>query len=136
MRWSLRDWESLETDPPLVTADVSGASISDGVCLDAFSTDVASEARHRKLRIAFLSPSGTVKTYLDGLFVSPTGGASLPSSDNGTTLWLNLEALSATKAAQPVTIACTGAYAVSTEGAAGDIVDAGAQPTCTVTQQP
>jgi type II secretory pathway pseudopilin PulG len=136
MRWSLRDWESVEADPPLVTGDVSGASISDGICLDAFSTDVASEARHRKLRIAFLSPSGTVKTYLDGLFVSPTGGASLPTSDNGITVWLNLESLKAAKAAQTVTIGCTGAYAVSAEGAAGEIVDTGAKPNCTVTQQP
>ena len=137
MRWSLMDWEASDvTDAPLVTGDVSGASMTDGVCLDAFSTDMASEARHRVLRVSFLSPAGTVKPYLSGFLVDPTGGDPLPASDNGASRWLNLEALSAAKGGQTVTIACTGAYAVTAEGATGEIVDTGAKPNCSVIQQP
>ena len=137
MRWSLMDWEESDvTDPPLVTGDVSGANISDGICLDAFSTDVASEARHRVLRVAFLSPAGTVKPYLSGLLVDPDGSTPLPASNNGASRWLNLEALSAAKGGQTVTISCTGAYAVTAEGATGEIVDTGAKPNCSVIQQP
>jgi type II secretory pathway pseudopilin PulG len=145
LRWELVGALSLE-DPAieiLRSGDVNGGNTTDGICLDAFSTDRANEALERYLRISFISPAGTVgyaagtSWYRGGVLVDPTGSSPLPLADDGSTRWRNLEALSAAQGGKTVTITCTGAHTVSADGAAGQLVPGGASlPTCVVTQLP
>lgn len=136
MRWELAEWDSEPTDAALMSGDVSSGSTTDGVCLDAFGTDTATDAPHRLLRISFISPSGSALVFREGLFVDPTGTAPLPTGDQGATRWLNLDALSASEGGKTVTLSCTGFHAVSAEGVTGTLVDTGVVPTCAVTQLP
>ena len=140
LRWQLVGKLTAADDTLTVLrmGDVNGSSTSDGVCLDAFSTDRATEALERYLRISFISPLGTAgyasgnAWYRGGLLVDPNGD--LPSPDDGLSRWRNLTALSAAEGGKTVTVTCGGAHTVD---AAGALVPAGpALPTCTVTQLP
>lgn len=143
MRWQLADPDLASPDDVLLSGDVASGSVSDGVCLDAFSTDTATTALARQLRISFISPAGAEGYtsgdywYRGGWLVDPQGTNPLPAADAGVTRWRNLSALSAAEAGNTVTISCTGSHTVSAEGTAGQLVAGGASlPNCTVTQQP
>jgi type II secretory pathway pseudopilin PulG len=142
MRWKLADGNQ-DTDQILSSGDVNSGSTTDGVCMDAFSTDSAVSAFNRYLRVSFVSPAGTdgyttdPKWYRGGVLVDPQGTSTLPSPDGGGTRWRNLDALSAAEAGKTVTVSCTGSHTVSAVGTSGELVRTGpVLPTCTVTQQP
>lgn len=145
LRWELVG-ALTAADPTILTlksGDVSGGDVTDGVCLDAFSNDRATEALQRFLRISFISPAGTVGYtdapgwYRGGVLVDPTGSAPLPLADGGVIRWRNLTALSAAEGGKTVTVSCTGAHTVSAAGVSGQLERAGPTlPTCTVTQLP
>lgn len=141
MRWQLADPTIEAPNDVVQSGDVSSGSVSDGVCLDAFSTDTATTAIERELRILFISPAGSVgytsgdAWYRGGLLVDPDGG--LPAADSGATRWSNLSALSAAQAGKTLTISCSGSHTVTPAGATGELVSAGPiLPSCTVTLQP
>ncbi len=142
MRWQLIDPFSTPADLVLQSGDVSSGSVSDGVCLDAYSTDTATSADARRLRVSFISPAGAVGYtsgdywYRGGWLVDPTGTNPLPAANNGVTRWRNLGALSAAEAGNPVTIACTGSHSVTAADATGQLASTPLVPTCTVTQTP
>lgn len=143
LRWQLIDPFSTPADLVLQSGDVVSGSVSDGICLDAYSTDLATTANARRLRIAFISPAGTTGYttgnywYRGGWLVDADGSSPLPSANDGVTRWRNLSALSAEEAGNPVTITCTGSHTVSASGAAGQLVAGGANlPSCTVNQSP
>lgn len=138
-------WELMHKDTATGTfsvvqsADVTSGTTSAGVCLDAFSTDVATTASNRYLRVSFMSPNGT-KGYIDptywyrgGLLVDPDPSAATSATDDGVTRWRNLSALSAAQAGNTVTVSCTGSHSVSSN----ELVRAGPLlPLCTVSQVP
>lgn len=136
LRWELADAQSPAEAAPLKMGDVSSGSTTDGICLDAFSTVLASAAPHRRLRLSFFSPSGEKVLFRDGLLVDPADTSPLPAGDQGVSRWFNLDALSAVRGGQTVTVACTGFHAVSAEGVEGELVSTGALPTCTAEQRP
>jgi type II secretory pathway pseudopilin PulG len=138
-------WELMTKDPitgdytVLQTGDISNASTSTGVCLDAFNTAVASDPANRYLRVSFISPMGSVG-YADGgnywyrsaVLVDPDSTKAATAADSGVTRWLNLTALSAALAGQTVTVTCTGSHTLL---ASNELNRAGASlPACTVTQ--
>jgi hypothetical protein len=142
LRWQLIDPFSNPADTVLQSGDVPSGGVSDGVCLDAFSTDTATTADARRLRIAFISPDGSVGYtsgdywYRGGWLVDPTGTTPLPSANDGVTRWRNLSALSSAEAGHPVTISCTGRHSVTAAGPTGQLASGLLVPTCTVTQTP
>jgi len=142
MRWQLIDPLQTSPDDVLQSGDVSSGSVSDGVCLDAFDVATATAGTARRLRIAFISPAGTVGYtsgdywYRGGWLVDPTGTATLPAANDGVTRWRNLSALSAAEAGNPVTITCTGSQSVTAAGTAGELASTPSVPTCTVSQSP
>jgi hypothetical protein len=140
-------WELMTKDPVsdvytvLQTGDISNGSTSTGVCLDAFISAVVSDPANRYLRVSFISPMGSVG-YADGgnywyrsaVLVDPDSNKAATTADNGVTRWLNLDALSAAKAGQTVTVSCTGSHTLL---ASNELNRSGAaKPTCTVTQSP
>lgn len=142
LHWELIDPFSTPANQVLQSGDVTSGSVSDGVCLDAYSTDAATTANARRLRIAFISPAGDLGYtsgdywYRGGWLVDPTGTDPLPTADDGVNRWRNLSALSAAEAGNPVTVTCTGSHTVSA-AIAGQLVTAGPSlPTCTVSQSP
>lgn len=143
MRWQLADPFVAAPNDVVLSGDVSSGSVSNGVCLDAFSTDVATTAIKRELRILFISPAGSVgyadggdAWYRGGVLVDPQGSPR-PAADAGVTRWSNLSALSAAEAGKTLTISCTGSHTVTPAGATGQLVRAGPNlPSCTATLQP
>lgn len=138
LRWQLVD-QPIASVPQTYTVlnagVVDSGSTSDGVCLDAFGTDVATEAPNRYLRIFFGAngyTDGGDYWYRNGLLVDPDQG--LPASDAGVSRWLNLSALSAAKGGQTATVSCSGTHTVS---AAGELVRPNSGTlSCAVTQSP
>ncbi|MES2191267.1 MAG: hypothetical protein V4454_14185 [Pseudomonadota bacterium] len=138
MRWSLVD----STNAVYQTGDVVAGASTDGVCMDAFGIDTANSAPLRYLRLAFISPAGTVgypsgtTYYRGGLLVSPN--STLTTADAGVTAWRPLSALSAADAGKTVTVSCTGTHTVTAALPAGELSTAADRvlPTCTVTQLP
>ncbi|WP_439114104.1 type II secretion system protein [Hydrogenophaga sp.] len=137
LRWQLVN-QAVSPEEIVNSGDVNSGSTTDGICLDAFSTGVATTASDRYLRVSFISPAGTVgytsapAWYRGGVLVDPSGD--LPAADDGINRWRNLDALAAAEGGKTVTVSCTGAHTVSV---AGELERAGASlPTCTVTQLP
>lgn len=137
MRWSLVDATDETT---YQSGDVAQGSATGGICLDAFATDTAGTAPARHLRIAFISPSGTVgyssgnAWFRQGVLVDPNG--SHLAADAGITRWRPLSALSAAEAGKTVSVSCTGTHTVSAALPAGELSTNGALPVCSVTQLP
>lgn len=144
MRWELMNLNtSTNVYTTLQSGDISSGTTSSGVCLDAFNTDVASEPRHRYLRVSFISPTGSVGYadgagagywYRGGVLVDPNLNNAAIAADDGVTRWRNLNALSAALAGQTVTVSCSGTHTLL---ASQELNRSGAaKPACTVTQLP
>lgn len=142
LHWELMDQDPTTGNLTVVSAgDVGSDSTSAGQCMDAFSTDVATQARSRYLRISFKTPTGAIG-YEDGnaagywhrsaLLVDPNGNR--PAADNGVNRWRNLSALSAAEAGKTVTVNCAGSQSLLANGQLART--GGSLPTCTVTQLP
>jgi hypothetical protein len=137
MRWSLVSDSGTTT---YQTGDVNHGTSTDGVCMDAFGTDIASTAPSRYLRLAFISPAGTVgyvteeAWFRGGVLVDPNP---TQLGDNaGVTRWRPLTALSAAEAGKTVTISCQGTHTTTAASPAGELLRDQVVPTCLVTQLP
>jgi len=143
LRWELLNKDLSNVYTVVQSGDVSGASTSAGVCLDAFSTDVADSTNNRYMRVSFVSPTGSIGYadgaaagywYRGGLLVDPDSTQASTAADDGVTRWRNLDALSAAQAGRTVTVSCTGSHTLL---ASNELNRSGAlKPTCTVTQLP
>ena len=144
MRWELMHKDAVTgTFSVVQSADVAASTTTAGVCLDGFSTDVASSASNRYLRLSFISPTGSAGYadgdaagywYRGGLLVDPDESKASLAADDGVTRWRNLGALSAAQAGKTVTVSCSGSHTLTS---GNELNRTGAsQPVCTVAQVP